>query len=421
MSVEDKFMVYLQEVTRKAEIPFERITIPRLVFSDIDIFDTNTVPQRFGVFDFGDVLEISNRFVDLGLLDAVLAREVFVKIIPKCIRPIPIANDLGIEFGRMKLKNDSKWLEIWKKVSPPTYYPGDILYDPAKQMPTLSVVSEKEFLWELIRVFQIVDRYGLVLTNDDYVTIFNEFRLSYTPKLSAGDLRVINLLLQGILDRKEISKRIGMSIPHLSTIIKRLKEKEVIYYEDMVNFYKLGFHAYFLLFNGQVDVGKQIYNVIEKNIFKYTTHFFLDNVYAYLAVFLAPESLMFFNQLIALKKYISKKDVAANNKIRVFKRLFYQYNYNFQYYDLKRREWNIEWFSWYITARKFLERNEFVRYDFRPLYKTTDVLQILQNLSTIDFQILNYLLRHKTLTRRKLRETLRKRINLLNDRIAYLK
>lgn len=413
MELVDKYRNYCMFIEKKAGRHCQIKAFDKIILKDFSYKTYSTFPQRFGVIEKDNVLYISDFFNKNGLIDAVLAREAMANYIPESINHLPRAYDIAIEFGRMQLKHDNQWISIWKEVSTPISLQTVVLYQPPTQFPPMSALSKNQFLWDLLSVFQTMEDYNIKLTLEEYIHVFTEMRLTYPPKLKKQELIVIKILLEEEIDKQGIlARKLGFSESKLSHIINMLKRKNVVTYQEMINFRKIGFRTYFLLFEGNFEDKRNLLNRIEKSPYKYSTHMFVDHTNSFLAVFLAPDSDRFFGWLLKLCEDYEKSEVNC------FKMIFHSRNYNFRYYDINRGHWHIDLFTWHVGARHTFERigDLDIIVSFED-FKSGD----LKDFSKLDFEILNYLLLHKNINIRPLQKTLKKRTNLINERVKFLR
>jgi len=415
----EKYQELSEKIRKKLNRdPTAVFEIKNILLTNLPLNFSQDFPQRFGVKYDNRTLLISEA-LPVEILDGIIAREAFIQYLPQAIKALPQSYDLAMEFGRQYVKDEKTWIDLWNETSISLRVEG-FLYNPPQQFPILTKASKGSFLWDFLKVLYRLDDYDLKVPLNEYIHLYGEYRLFFTPKLSKREVMLLNLLLnQKQIDKKKIAERLKVSEYRVTSLITRLIEKEVIYRYVTVNFRKLGFTSYYIYYNGPAEYKEQIQNIFYNNSrYQYALHQFIDGAASFLMVLLAPATPKFFSKLLVKCERESKN---IEGTLMCFKRVPHfvpVHNYNFSTYDVKTSSWNTDWFTWFVSAKRAIERREIlpITDSFEFLQESFDFSQ----LTPVDLKILDYVIGYGNLNRRKLREYVKKSTNLIQERIKFL-
>ena len=417
-SLYKKYINHTERIQKKLNrMPTKPAKIENIMLADFDISFYQDYPQRFGVKYEGDTLFISKNLSNI--LEGILAREAFIQFIPKSIDAIPQSYDLAMEYGRQHVTDEKLWLDLWYNASMYLKLEG-FFYRPSKQFPVLTRASKGKFLWEFTKKIYKLDDYKLKIPLKEFMHLYSEYRHFFVPTLGEREIQLLNIVLnQKQVDKQDVAQRMGITTQRVSSIIKGLVEKDVIYRRVVINFRKLGFTSYYIYYNGPAEHRDRIQNVFYNNSrYQYALHRFVDGSASFLMILLAPDTPKFFNKLLTKWEREIKN---INGTLMCFKRvsgIIPAHTYNFSTYNVKTSSWNIDWFTWFISAKRYLERMNTmpITDTFKVAHDKFDLNQLIP----LDLQILDYIIGEGNLNRRKLREHLRKNTNVLQERIKFL-
>ena len=406
----------IRKWTNRDPVEDFKINIIRLV--DIPPDFSQDFPQHFGV-KYEDQALLISKNLSVEILDGIIAREAFIQYLPHAVKAIPQSYDLAMEYGRQYVKDEKMWANLWSETSTSLRVEG-FLYNPPQQFPILTKASKGSFLWDFLKVLYRLDDYNLKIPLNEFIHLYGEYRLFFTPKLSEREVKLLDILLnQKLIDKKEVARQLKISESRTTSLITGLIEKEVIYRYITVSFRKIGFTSYYIYYNGPADYRERIQNIFYNNSrYKYALHQFIDGAASFLMILLAPATPKFFSKLLMKCERESRN---IEGTLMCFKRIPHfvpVHSYNFSTYDVKTSSWTTDWFTWFISAKRAIERK-----DTLPITDSFEFVQEsfdLQQLIPLDLKILDYVIGYGNLKRRKLREYLKKNTNLLQERIKFL-
>ncbi len=175
------------------------------------------------------------------------------RICDECIK------DLSMEFARQQLgkREQAAWTRMWEKTYHPKYVDGILVHSPARTYPALFRLMGVDGLKGIVRDIQIVERYKMELSFEEYVDYLESRIRRFSTALDRTALHIVNELLNNPSSNLEtVSKRLGISPQWVSTRITKLRQRHILRKFDVVRFSRIGIRMFNLLLGSEAEEGE---------------------------------------------------------------------------------------------------------------------------------------------------------------------
>ena len=232
-----------------------------------EYFTINWVPAplelttpRFGATEYLHdditlILELSQEFLlkHNTLLEPVLWREAYLLYLPRSIRLVPEAADLGLycyyKFGIKNRRHRQRFRQLWDTVSPAKdhiFY----RYYPSVGFEFFDKTVDGTLLKRAIEWLSPFQKLSTPIPSENYTANLERWMFNHHRKLKPIEQRV----LQGLNNcptctQNELAKQLGIRQPTVSRIIRTLSEKHLLRLITFPNYPVLGLHPIIVAFS----------------------------------------------------------------------------------------------------------------------------------------------------------------------------
>jgi DNA-binding Lrp family transcriptional regulator len=281
-----------------------------------------------------------------NLLNAVLWREAYLLHIPRLVRFVNEASDLGLycyyRYALRTKKQRHRFLQIWEITSPPIEYTF-YRYYPIAGFPFFDKLVEGTFLQKVKQWFKPFLQLSTTITTRTYTENLERWMFNYQRILRPTELKI----LRGLNDclncsQIELADKLNLRQPTISHVIKRLTEKHLLRLIILENYPILGLQPIAAKFiSSSMKIIDDLTRVISKIRYTLGIQEFDEQLLAY---FLIPtERMTRFHQW--LKQVSSSLNLILPEQRLISERM---HTRNFDQYNPQKGGWSIETES--ITA-----------------------------------------------------------------------
>jgi DNA-binding Lrp family transcriptional regulator len=191
------------------------------------------------------------------------------------------------------------------------------------------------------------------LTFSDYLNVFSSLtNRPVNPKFDEEELRLLDLLCKRPdVGAGQAARLLGVSIPTAMKAIRDLSRKAGLSFTILVDMHKIGFTEHLALI--QTSKSTKILNILQR--FPYCRQVF--RTYGSFELFCVLD-IPFEHDDFAEKflNRMTERELVANHKLLQLQRNLQAVN--FEWYDAKKRSWDIHWDSWALNLRESLTKPE---------------------------------------------------------------
>lgn len=361
-----------------------------------------------------DILVVSRDLLsEFALLKGILARDAFRLFIPKELLNIEQSADLAWEFARLQLRGEDrrKWINFWQDYTEPLVIRPSILYYPPICYVQADKLSDGSFLSDIMVIFKELSKQGVILTSEEFASLIVNRISFYSVTLTPRVARVISILYENPdVSFKDLSRRLGVSIPYLSRLLSPFRKLGVFDVMVVPRFAALNFETWFVYMLPEIE-RKRFIEEIRKFPFLFSLHRLITGDRYFMAVFVVPRN-------FEIQKWVKDRlDDLDLLDLKIFKRKSFCRSLNFNFYDFDEGRWRNFWDYWELWFTRLIEKEE---------YKAMLIKEVILPegppvyLDRKDIEILKVIWEEKHTNRRKLQKVLRMNMNQLNKRIKRL-
>lgn len=208
---------------------------------------------RFGANDRLDknnflVLELSQELLSnhRNLLEPVIWRESYLLYLPRSIREVPEASDLGLfcyyKYGIKSSKRRQKFLQIWETTSPSKDYIF-YRYHPSAGFKFFDDTVDGTFLKMVLQWLAPFQQASIPISSKVYTANLERWMFNYHRILKSVELKVLRGLEKcPNCTQNELAEHLNLRQPTISRIIRNLAQKHLMRLIVFQNFPVFGLH-----------------------------------------------------------------------------------------------------------------------------------------------------------------------------------
>ncbi|MGQ4914822.1 MAG: hypothetical protein ACP6IU_08720 [Candidatus Asgardarchaeia archaeon] len=422
----DKLNAYVKEVIDILQIEFAVPKIQKIITQQNIV----TSKYRFGGFLKNETLLIDEKMINSVFIDAILAREAFLHVFNTIVYPksnIQIILDLAMEFGRIKINNKKiqrQWIDIWKEAwyEIRSHANNKITEEllPFEIFPRYDEITACKFLYNLSSTLLLALLHKLKLTNAQYVQLIDEALITSPIHLRPIEVLVLSEIVKDFrIDVNSLAKKLKLNLKIVKDTINNLLRKQIIAKSELIHFKVLKLEHYILFINTTKQLMNEVISNLKlKNPYIYATFRFYGQHSNFAIIFLGPANQKF---RILLRMFTRRlNDMDEISRAEFYRRDEWDKSYNFSYYNVNKKRWEIDWSSWFYLSKKRLEREQYIDTFTRPFMKLEDSptpVEIKQQ----DLKILNLLTKFSKVPISKIQKNLKIRTNTIIERLKYMR
>lgn len=206
---------------------------------------------RFGASSYTttddqSILELSEELLTnrIEFLESVLWREAFLLHLPRVIRKVPEASDLGLycyyRYGLRTSKQRQKFQQLWESVSPPQGYESYYYY-PTVGFSIFDRSVNGKFLQMVLKWFEPLKESSTQISSQMFTANLERWIFNHHIILQPIELKI----LRGLNDclhctQKQLAKNTNLRQPTVSRVIKSLATKHLLRFFVYENYPVLG-------------------------------------------------------------------------------------------------------------------------------------------------------------------------------------
>lgn len=350
----------------------------------------------------------------LSLLRALLSFHCFKASFPVSSICKECVHDLSMEFARQQLgsADSTRWLKIWKEVTPPRKELVSIVYDPARAYEWLESVSGNQGFTAILDEIIYSQKHGISLSFEDYLVYFRERAIQFVNHLDDLDIRLLSALFRDpTINSNELAEDTGISRTWVTKKLNVLRETRVMRRYERVPFSSIDIRIlYVLLTNSQYE--GDVLSLIVHCPFLYSYQRILSGEGHALAVLCVPSNPLSMKSLQKAFDALGRWGI----KSEILQVASSGTNCCFDFYRPETTSWNIPWVLLSVQFNRIVQENLggiFPRID-EPENRTS------LSLDTFDFQILECV-RHGTSSISQIRKELQSGQHRVAQRVRELR
>jgi len=363
---------------------------------------------NFGVKYNGDTLVIQSK----KYLDGILFREALWSIFPAQVRELVESKDIAWEFARLNLTNEKRkeWHELWQSVAKSINLNGFKLFAPT-DFPIYNKLSNGSFIEQIVKSLLSFKHIGIPITKKSYLKILQDNISNVSYNLDEDDIHILNTFTKNLNKSfRDISKMLNLSYRKLIKKINFYRKYRLLRTVNVIFPTKLGFRNYVVIIRGITL--HHFFKEFKKSPFLYSYVPLISADGGVVAIFNIPKNkyniIYFRDKMDELSKVYNV--TLMNTHLR-------HHNYNFKFYDVNSKKWQIPWVSLFEGLVHDIENKEM--YKPSVAYSLDERDELTKEIDTLDLRILKYL-SMCDLSLRKLREALNINMNTLISRVKRL-
>ncbi len=275
-----------------------------------------------------------------NLLNAVLWREAYLLHIPKIVRSVKEASDLGLYcYSRyaLRTKKQRHWfLQIWEITSPPIEYTF-YRYFPTAGFPFFDKLVDGTFLQKTKLWFKPFFQLSTKMTTQTYAENLERWMFNYHRILRPIELKILKGINNCLTcSQIELADKLNIRQPTISQVIKRLAEKHLLRFVIFENYPILGLQPITVKFStSNMRIKNSLTQIISRIRYALAIQEFNNQL---LASFLIPtERMTRFRQWL---KQVSSSYGLSSPELRMISERMHARNFNL--YDPQKDGWSLE-------------------------------------------------------------------------------